>query len=140
MKRVFNTLLYCLILAHPACTGVDEGSTILYTGPARVAAARPEYYAAALEAWRPLAQQDNAKAQLNLGLLYVKGHGVPQDYREAVWWFSEAAKQGNGQAQFYLGMLYANGHGVPKNDATAAQWYRRAASRGHKGVQPDLYV
>lgn len=30
------------------------------------------------------AQQGDAKAQCNLGLMYAKGDGVPQDYNQAV--------------------------------------------------------
>jgi len=41
-------------------------------------------YATALKEWRPLAEQGNAQAQLNLGGLYHLGRGVPQDYQEAV--------------------------------------------------------
>lgn len=37
-------------------------------------------------------------AQFNLGLMYYKGQGVPQDYEEALRWFKEAAEQGDAQA------------------------------------------
>ena len=41
-------------------------------------------YASALREWIPLAEQGNADAQYNLGLMYDYGDGVPQDYKEAV--------------------------------------------------------
>ena len=41
-------------------------------------------YATALRAWQPLAEQGDARAQFNLGLMYRKGEGVPQDYKAAV--------------------------------------------------------
>ena len=44
-------------------------------------------YAIALRLIRPLADQGNADAQYNLGVLYEKGQGVPQDYAEAVKWY-----------------------------------------------------
>ncbi len=44
--------------------------------------ARPGY-ATALREFRGLAEQGNASAQFNLGVMYGKGHGVPQDYAEA---------------------------------------------------------
>ncbi|MCX5727856.1 MAG: sel1 repeat family protein, partial [Nitrospirae bacterium] len=44
-------------------------------------------YASALREWRPLAEQGDAAAQYNLGVLYEKGRGVPQDYTQArQWW------------------------------------------------------
>ena len=55
-------------------------------------------FATALREWTPLAEQGIAVAQSNLGLMYVKGEGVPQDYKTAVKWFSLAAKQGNANA------------------------------------------
>ena len=44
-------------------------------------------YATALQEFRPLAEQGNASAQNNLGWMYYKGQGVPQDYAEAVKWY-----------------------------------------------------
>ena len=40
------------------------------------------------------AEQGNANAQYNLGLMYDIGEGVPQDDKTAVKWFELAAKQG----------------------------------------------
>ena len=34
-------------------------------------------------------------AQSNLGLMYMEGFGVTQDFTEAVKWFRKAADQGN---------------------------------------------
>ena len=34
-------------------------------------------YATALREWKPLAEQGDADAQYNLGLMYANGHGVP---------------------------------------------------------------
>ena len=36
-------------------------------------------FATALKEWKPLAEQGHASAQFNLGLMYRKGLGVPQD-------------------------------------------------------------
>ena len=41
------------------------------------------------------AEQGDAEAQLRLGIMYSKGKGVPQDYKEAAKWFRKAADQGN---------------------------------------------
>jgi TPR repeat protein len=45
------------------------------------------------------------RAQLNLGLMYSKGHGVPQDYKEAIKYFRLSAEQGNADAQMVLDAL-----------------------------------
>jgi hypothetical protein len=62
-------------------------------------------YATALREWRPLARQGNADAQFNLGWMYEKGRGVPQDDKTAVKWYRLAAEQGNAVAQQYLRTL-----------------------------------
>jgi len=56
-------------------------------------------YATALREWRPLAEQGDASAQYNLGLMYDKGQGVPQDYVQAHLWYNLAAAQGTEKAR-----------------------------------------
>ena len=50
-------------------------------------------YAAAVKWFRLAAEQGNAQAQFNLGLMYGNGQGVPQDYVQAHKWFNLAASQ-----------------------------------------------
>jgi uncharacterized protein len=71
-------------------------------------------YATAMSLWRPLADQGNAAAQTNLGWMYQKGQGVPQDNAQAVVWYRKAAEQGDANAQYSLGFMYALGLGVPQ--------------------------
>ena len=56
-------------------------------------------FATALREWRPLAEQGNADAQNNLGAMYDKGQGVPQDYKEAFNWYRKSAEQGDAEAR-----------------------------------------
>jgi TPR repeat protein len=65
----------------------------------------------------PIAEQGDASAQYNLGVMYANGYGVPQDYAEAVRWYRLAAGQGNAKAQYNLGLMYYNGEGVPQDYA-----------------------
>jgi hypothetical protein len=64
-------------------------------------------YAKAVSWSRKAADQGNAEAQHNLGVMYFKGQGVTQDYAEAVKWFRKAANQGDAEAQKNLADLYA---------------------------------
>ena len=50
--------------------------------------------ATALPIFRQLADQGNARAQYNLGVMYANELGVPQDYGEAVNWYRKSADQG----------------------------------------------
>src|SRR2546425_9859263 len=84
------------------------------------------------------ADSGDADAQFNLGELYFKGEGVPQDYAQARQWWEKAAAQGDAKAQNNLGWLYANGMGVPQDYAQARQWYEKAATQGHADAQVNL--
>jgi Sel1 repeat len=63
---------------------------------------------------RSLAEQGDATAQSRLGDMYEDGHGVPQDYAEAVLWYRRAADQGFKIAQWLLGTMYQTGYGVSR--------------------------
>jgi hypothetical protein len=98
----------------------------------------PQDYAEAVKWYRKAADQGNAKAQTNLGVLYADGSGVPRDYSEAVKWYRKAAAQGRPIAQNNLGSMYSNGRGVPQDYAEAARWYRKAADQGYATAQNNL--
>ena len=102
------------------------------------AAAQSGDYATALREWKPLAEQGNADAQNNLGLMYANGRGVPQDYKTAVKWFRLAAEQGDPDAQGALGLLYGMGQGVPEDYVYAHMWFIVAASSGDKDAVKTL--
>ena len=63
-------------------------------------------YATALKEWTPPAEQGNATAQFNLGLMYRRGDGVPRDHKTAVKWYTLAAEQGHADAEAMLGVMY----------------------------------
>ncbi len=87
-------------------------------------------FATALREWRPLAEQGDAYAQNNLGLMYYEGEGVPQDDKTAVKWYTLAAEQGIADAQNNLGVMYGTGQGVIQDNVYAHMWGNIAASNG----------
>ena len=89
-------------------------------------------------ALRKAAEQGDAVAQNNLGLAYVNGQNVPQNYAEAVKWFRKAAEQGNTEAEINLGLAYVNGQGIPQNYIEGTKWLRMAAERGNANAQCNL--
>ncbi len=103
-----------------------------------MAAAKRGDYATAVREWRPLAEQGDARAQANLGLMYADGHGVERDDAEAVRWYLLAAEQGYAVGQFNLGFMYASGLGVPEDQPRGVSLYRRAAEQGMKAAQFNL--
>ena len=125
-----SSLMAMLLLAalqtgalSPAIAGnFDKGMTAYGAGD----------YATALAEWRPLAEQGDAAAQHNLGVMYDEGKGVPQDDAEAVKWYRRAAEQGLADAQYNLGQMYRKGTGVPQDHVTAHMWLNLAAALGSR--------
>jgi TonB family protein len=97
---------------------IDDGQTAYNAGD----------YATALTLWRPLAEQGDARAENNLGVLFENGKGVPQDFAEAAKWYRLAAAQGYAGAQYNLGLIYAIGRGgVMRDPLRAYMWFTLAA-------------
>ncbi len=89
-------------------------------------------YATAVKEWRPLAEQGDAFAQSNLGVMYERGQGVPQDFGEAVRWYRLAAEQGDAGGQFKLSGLYYFGKGVAQDYVQAHMWANLAAAQNQE--------
>jgi len=76
------------------------------------------------------AEQGNAAAQFNLGMMYYEGGEVSQDYAEAAKWLLKAAEQGIATAQYNLAEMYQNGLGIPQDYTEAVKWYRSLRAGG----------
>ena len=98
MNKFIRSAIFALML-FPAPGSAQD----LFAGLAAYGAGD---YATALREWTPLAEQGDADAQSNLGLMYAEGDGVPQDYAEAVRWYQLAAEQGHAGAQARLQAVY----------------------------------
>ena len=85
-----------------------------------------------------LANEGDACAQNNLGLMYAKGRGVARSDEKAVEWVLKAAEQGLAMAQCNLGDMYDNGTGVEQSNEKAREWYLKAAEQGLARAQYKL--
>ena len=92
----------------------------------------PQDYQQAAAWFRKAAEQGDATAQRNLGLMYDTGTGVQQDYQQAAAWFRKAAEQGDLTAQRDLGLMYDMGRGVPQNYSLAYSWLSVAVALGYE--------
>jgi TPR repeat protein len=95
-------------------------------------------YRAALAEFAPLAERGDKRAQYNMAVMYFRGDGVAQSFKDAARFYKLAAQQGNAHAQYFLGNMLDEGTGVPVNKAEAANWYRLAAEQGHPSAQLKL--
>ena len=101
-----------------------------------------------------LADKGIAEAQINLGMMFESGQGVPQDFNEAIRWYRLAADQklikaqeklnlllkkaAEPQINLSLGMMFESGQGVPQDFNEAIRWYRLAADQGLIKAQKKL--
>ena len=84
------------------------------------------------------AEQGDAEAQYNLGLMYYSGDDVPQDYEKAFELFTKSAEQGHAEAQYNLGRMYDNEEGVLQDYKQAVHWYTKSAVQGYAEAQYNL--
>lgn len=99
-------------------------------------------FKAACAEFGTLAEKGDAKAQIKVGEMHVRGQCGPKSDEEAAKWYLKAAQQGNAEAQVYLGVMHANGKGVAQDDAEAGKWYAKAAEQGSavgQGMLGQLY-
>jgi TPR repeat protein len=87
-----NRLLILPVLLLTLLVGTPASSADFQTG---LTAYESGNFATALREWTPLAEQGNARAQYNLGLMYENGYGVPKNYKTAMKWYRLAVDQGN---------------------------------------------
>ena len=92
LKRAIAASVLVSAFAAPVAAGTFEDAVDAH--------ARGDY-AKALRLIRPLANDGDASAQFNLGLMYTTGQGVQQDNAAAALWFRKAAEQGYAPAQSY---------------------------------------
>ena len=97
-------------------------------------------YETARREWETLAEDGNSSAEFNLGQMYLRGLGVPVDYKRAMKWYKLSAEQAFAPAQSNLGFMYGKGKGVPQNYGIAVEWYKLSAKQGFAPAQYNLGV
>lgn len=109
------------------------------------------------------AKKGDAVAQYEVGICYLEGKGVAQDYKKATKWLKKSMDQGNEdarakfyscyskdleilayyfddvEAQYGLGLAYLNGTGVAADKETAAEYFYKAKNNGHKEACDKYY-
>ena len=105
----------CLAMFQPGCSKVQD-----------------------IDQLRQAAEQGDVEAQFQLGGMYSRGEGVPEDDREAVKWYRKAAEQEHASAQYNMGVMYHDGEGVPEDYREAMKWYRKAAEQ--EGASPEYVI
>ena len=123
MKKVYLVFLFMLLGINTARADFNDGVVAYLMGD----------YEKAYNTMISLAKTDDKDglAQYYIGMMYLKGQGVAQDYKEASDWFRKASENRLPQAQYKLANLYTEGKGVPKDYEFAYLWYSTGAAHDH---------
>lgn len=88
--------------------------------------------ARAAELFGRAAEKGHKRAQINLGLLYLRGQGVQRDLIQARAWLEKAAADGDPYALYALARAMSESMGAASADPVrAANLFRQAAEKGH---------
>ncbi|MDP6706866.1 MAG: hypothetical protein QF893_11030 [Alphaproteobacteria bacterium] len=110
MRRLaFLPILFALLWL-PAWANFGDGQAYFSSGD----------YKGALEAWRPLAEAGDPRAQYSLGILYEQGLGMEKDLEQAKGWYERAAKADYAPAAAALRAVLAKLEPEPEPEPPAA--------------------
>jgi TPR repeat protein len=104
------------------------------TVPAKTALATP------LDKLSALARAGNPRAELLIGLRYLKGEGVSIDKREAAKWILKASAAHDPMAQYWAAELFRDGDGGAADSSLALGWFEAAAGQGNRQAMHDLGI
>jgi serine/threonine protein kinase/TPR repeat protein len=71
------------------------------------------------------------RSTVNLGVLYLQGEGVSQNYQTAAALFKKGAERSDSYGMFFYAECLAEGKGVQKDVGTATEWAKKAAQAGN---------
>jgi len=101
----------------------------------------PLNYTQAFARFSTAAQMGLSSAMNYLGLMYLEGKGVPQNYIRAIEWFAYAMKATptDFHAVYNLGRVYLFGWGVPKDYSRAKEYFELAIKATQNYESPYAY-
>lgn len=139
MKKQCPFFIWSVLLAL-LCPFPAFSASVADTPDEAAAAYERGDYAQALALWGAQAAKGDARAMHNLGVIYERGQGVPEDAALAVRWFRQAAEGGHVPAMSNYARMLEQGRGIKKDPAQAAHWFRQAADKGLAEAQYNLGV
>jgi len=87
-------------------------------------------YAKAAAILTPVAEKGSARAAFSLGLMAMRGHGMPLSTETAEKWWIRSARGGFPDAQYHLGFLHHQSMRGARNPELVARLWTLAAAQG----------
>jgi len=131
-------LFLCLLLCLLSVTTEAEDSNTDDLFEQAADHYRNRSYSIAYQAFLPLAESGDARAQTIIALMHKYGESVPLDLEQAFAWYMRAAESGYPPAQFSVATMLRQGSGVARDSETARIWFLKAAEAGFDRADHEL--
>jgi SEL1 protein len=79
-----------------------------------------------------------AKAAGHVGMMYLRGEGVEQNFGTALTWFKRGLASGDALCQHEIGLMHLHGYGVSKDAFKAASYFKWSADQDFPAAQTRL--
>lgn len=79
-----------------------------------------------------------AKAAGHIGMMYLRGEGVEQNFATALTWFKRGLANGDSLCQHEIGLMYLHGYGVTQDAYRASTYFKAAAEQDFPASETRL--
>ncbi|RDW90074.1 ubiquitin ligase complex subunit HRD3 [Aspergillus mulundensis] len=79
-----------------------------------------------------------SKAAGHIGLMYLRGEGVEQNFETAYTWFKLGLANGDALCQHQIGLMFLHGYGVQKDAYKASSYFKAAADQDYPAAETRL--
>ncbi|KAB8230034.1 ubiquitin ligase complex subunit HRD3 [Aspergillus alliaceus] len=79
-----------------------------------------------------------SKAAGHIGLMYLRGEGVEQNFATAIIWFKRGVTNGDALCQHQMGLVYLHGYGVQQDAFKAASYFKAASEQDFPAAETRL--
>ncbi|KAL2824170.1 hypothetical protein BDW59DRAFT_89155 [Aspergillus cavernicola] len=79
-----------------------------------------------------------SKAAGHIGLMYLRGEGVEQNFETAYNWFKNGLANGDALCQHSIGLMFLHGFGVQQDAFKASSYFKSAADQDYPAAETRL--
>ncbi|KAG6008009.1 hypothetical protein E4U21_005243 [Claviceps maximensis] len=87
---------------------------------------------------KPGTDKSAAKAAGFIGRMYLRGDGLPQNFKQARAWFERGIKLRDAQSHYGMGLMLLNGLGGKENIKRASELFQTAAAADYAPAQVEI--
>ncbi len=136
---VFSDLRFSQLLAQtPSNADGSSNSTADQSWNAGLSYYHARDMRQAAQAFYQAAKLGHARAATALGLMYMRGEGVPKKLDASIYWLEKGAAGGDSEADYSVGEIYKSGTLVPVDYARAVKYFSLGAEGNDPKAEREL--